>query len=311
MNNQERKIYIAGHNGMVGSAIKRLLEVKGYKNLVYRTSKELDLRKAEKVDEFFCEERPEIVIDAAAMVGGILHNESNKYEFLLNNMRIQNNLIEFSHKYDVSKFIFLGSSCIYPRDVIQPMKESYLLSDKLEPTNEGYALAKITGVKLIEFLREKYAKDYISLMPTNLYGPGDNYDLQKSHVIPALIKKFHLAKTNNEDQVVLWGTGKAIREFMHVDDLALATEYVLQQTLPMPLYNVGSGEEVSIKNLASIISAITGFKGQIVWDDSKPDGTPRKLMDSSMFFDLGWKPEIKLREGLVSTYNTFIENIKD
>ena len=303
---KDTKIYIAGHKGMVGSACWRLLEKKGYKNLIGKSSKELDLKDQKATAKFFKEEKPEVVIDAAAKVGGIWANSQYPYEFLMDNMLIQNNLISNSLKNDIKKFIFLGSSCIYPKMAPQPLKEEHLLSGPLEPTNQWYAIAKISGVKLIEAIRTQYKKDYVALMPTNLYGPGDNYDLETSHVLPAMLRKFHEAKENNHAPVTLWGTGTPLREFLHVDDLAEAVVFSMENTLEESLYNVGSAEEISIKELALLIQETVGHKGEIIWDKSKPDGTPRKLLDSTSFKTLGWKPNIKTEEGIKKTYESFI-----
>ena len=300
------KIYIAGHNGMVGSACWRALEAKGYNNLIGYSSKELDLRNQSEVFEMLKIEKPFAIIDAAAKVGGILANSTYPYEFLMDNMLIQNNLIKAAHELDIEKFIFLGSSCIYPKMAPQPLKEEYLLTGPLEETNQWYAIAKISGVKLIEALRKQYNRDYVSLMPTNLYGPGDNYDLETSHVLPAMLRKFHEAKENNHSDVVLWGTGTPKREFLHVDDLANAVVFALENKMEESLYNVGSGEEISIKKLAELIQEITGHKGNIVWDKSKPDGTPRKLMDSSLLIKKGWSSEIELKLGIAMTKKVFI-----
>ncbi|WP_370390805.1 GDP-L-fucose synthase family protein [uncultured Winogradskyella sp.] len=305
--NTHSKIYIAGHRGMVGSAIWRLLEAKGYKNLVGRTSQELDLRNQAAVNAFFEAERFDVVIDAAAKVGGILANSEQPYPFLMDNLQIQNNLIDAAHRFEVQKFVFLGSSCIYPKLAPQPLKEDYLLTDSLEPTNEWYAIAKITGVKACEAIRKQYGKDFVSLMPTNLYGPHDNFDLRSSHVLPAMIRKFHDAKVNGHAAVTLWGTGTPLREFLHVDDLAQAVYFALTHTLPEHLYNVGSGQEISIKALATLIQHIVGHQGPIVWDSSKPDGTPRKLMDSSKMQALGWQPQIGLEAGIKNAYAWFLK----
>jgi len=301
--NKKSKIYIAGHNGMVGSACWRALKLKGYNNLIGKNSSELNLRNQIEVQNFFQKEQPNIVINAAAKVGGILANNNYPYEFLMYNMQIQNNLIEASLKFNISKFIFLGSSCIYPKLAPQPLKEEYLLSGKLEPTNEWYAIAKISGVKLIESIRKQFNKDYVALMPTNLYGPNDNYDLLTSHVLPAMLRKFHEAKEKNIASVKLWGSGKPKREFLHVDDLAEAVIFSLFNKLDEPLYNVGSGEEISIKNLALLIKEITGYKGKIIWDKNKPDGTPRKLMDSSKLSSMGVFSKISLKNGITNVYN--------
>ena len=298
----DSKIYIAGHNGMVGSACKRALEAKGYKNIIGFSSKELDLRDQSAVFKMLEREKPKAIIDAAAKVGGILANSTYPYEFLIDNMLIQNNLIRAAHELDIPKFIFLGSSCIYPKMAPQPLKEEYLLTGPLEGTNQWYAIAKISGVKLIEALREQYNRDYVSLMPTNLYGPGDNYDLQTSHVLPAMLRKFYEAKENNHVDVLLWGTGTPKREFLHVDDLANAVIFALENKLEESIYNVGSGTEISIAGLAELIQGITGHKGSIVWDQTKPDGTKRKLMDSSKIIKLGWNSEITLNQGVLELY---------
>ena len=299
------KIYIAGHRGMVGSAVWRALEAKGYHNLIGKASQELDLRNQEAVNQFVIEQRPDVIIDAAAKVGGILANNDYPYPFLMENLQIQNNLIDAAHKNDVRKFIFLGSSCIYPKLAPQPLKEDYLLTDSLEPTNEWYAIAKIAGVKACEAIRKQFKKDFVSLMPTNLYGPFDNFDLKSSHVLPAMLRKFHEASQNNDAPVTLWGSGKPMREFLHVDDLAQAVIFALENVLPEYLYNVGTGTDVSIKNLAKIIQETTGHKGDIIWDASKPDGTPRKWMDSSKMHALGWQPTYSLSQGIMQTYAWF------
>ena len=300
------KIYIAGHRGMVGSACWRTLEAEGYTNLIGKTSKELDLRDQKAVEEFIKSEKPAAIIDAAAKVGGILANDTYPYEFLMDNMLIQNNLIRSAHENDVSKFIFLGSSCIYPKFAPQPLKEEYLLTDSLEPTNEWYAIAKISGVKLIEALRKEYGRDYVSLMPTNLYGPNDNFDLKSSHVLPAMIRKFHEAKLLENAPVELWGTGSPMREFLHVDDLGQAVLFTLENKLKEHLYNVGMGVDLTIKELAELIQSTVGHNGEIAWDTSKPDGTPRKLMDSSKLESLGWKALIQLKEGISETYKWYL-----
>lgn len=303
------KIYIAGHRGMVGSAIWRALEKKGYFNLVGRTSKELDLRSQQQVHDFYLNEQPEFVIDAAAKVGGILANNDFPYQFLMENLQIQNNLIDGAHKAGIDKFIFLGSSCIYPKFAPQPLKEEYLLTDSLEPTNEWYAIAKIAGVKSCQSIRKQYNKDYISLMPTNLFGPFDNFDLHSSHVLPAMLRKFHEAKINNHSDVMLWGSGTPMREFLFVDDMAEAVVYALNNKLPEYLYNIGTGKDITIKELAETIQSITEHQGNILWDSSKPDGTPRKLMDVSKIKKLGWQYSTELEEGIKKTYQWFLENI--
>lgn len=305
---KDTKIYIAGHRGMVGSAVWRALSAEGYTNLIGRTSKELDLRNQAAVNAFFAQEKPGVVIDAAAKVGGILANNTYPYAFLMDNLQIQNNLIAAALQTDVQKFIFLGSSCIYPKLAPQPLKEEYLLTGPLEPTNEWYAIAKIAGVKACEAIRKEFGKDYVSLMPTNLYGPFDNFDLQSSHVLPAMIRKFHEAKLNNHASVTLWGSGTPMREFLHVDDLAQAVLFALAHTLPEHLYNVGSGTDLTIKELALLIQKEMGHEGEIVWDASKPDGTPRKLMDVSKMNANGWKAQIGLPEGIRSTIEWFVQN---
>jgi GDP-L-fucose synthase len=313
------KIYIAGHRGMVGSAIWRALGGKGYTNLIGRTSKELDLKNQHAVTAFFETEQPEIVIDAAARVGGILANKEYPYQFLMENLQIQNNLMATAHQTNVEKFIFLGSSCIYPKLAPQPLKEDCLLTGELEPTNEWYAIAKIAGVKACQAIRQQYGKEYLSLMPTNLYGPHDNFDLQTSHVLPAMMRKFHDAKikerkTGMSEPVELWGTGSPKREFLHVDDLAQAVCYALENPLEEHLYNVGTGIDLSIKDLAEKIQKIVGHQGEIQWDSSKPDGTPRKLLDVSKLHQEGWHHQIDLDEGIQSTYNWFkshIDTIKE
>ena len=307
---KNKKIYIAGHNGMVGSAIWRTLTVKGYTNLIGVSSKELDLKNQQAVTDFITKEQPEVIIDAAAKVGGILANNNFPYQFLMENMQIQNNLIDSAHQLGVEKFIFLGSSCIYPKMAPQPLKEEYLLTDSLEPTNEWYALAKITGVKTCQAIRNQFGKDYVSLMPTNLYGTHDNFDLNSSHVLPAMMRKFHEAKENNNAPVTLWGSGTPMREFLFVDDMAAAVVLALESKLPDYLYNVGTGEDITIHDLATTIQKIVGHQGEIIWDATKPDGTPRKLMDISKMHDLGWKHQVHLEEGIAKTYNWFLENIE-
>ena len=303
------KIYIAGHKGMVGSAIWRTLVSEGYLNLIGKTSEELDLRNQQAVNNFYKKEQPEIVVDAAAKVGGILVNNDFPYQFLMENMQIQNNLIDGAQRAGIDKFIFLGSSCIYPKFAQQPLKEEYLLTDSLEPTNEWYAIAKITGVKACQAIRNQYNKDYISLMPTNLYGFFDNFDLKSSHVLPAMLRKFHEAKMNNHSDVTLWGSGAPMREFLFVDDLAGAVVYALKNNLPDYLYNIGTGKDVTIKKLAEIIQKVIGHQGNIIWDSSKPDGTPRKLMDVSKMNELGWQYSTDLETGIKKTYEWFVNNI--
>ncbi len=298
----DSKIYIAGHQGMVGSAIKRKLEAEGHKNLLFRTSKELDLRNTLEVDRFFQQEQPEYVFLAAAKVGGILANNTYRGEFLYDNLMIQNNVIHASKQQGVKKLLFLGSSCIYPKMAPQPLREDYLLTGPLEPTNEPYAIAKIAGIKLCDAYRDQYACNFISAMPTNLYGPNDNYDLEKSHVLPALIRKFHEAKQTGAPEVVLWGTGSPKREFLHVDDLADACYYLMQIYNEPGLVNIGTGEDISILELAQLIQHIVGYTGQITHDLSKPDGTPRKLMEVSKLARAGWKATIGLEEGIRAVY---------
>ena len=292
---------------MVGSSCWRLLKKNGYKNLIGRNSSDLNLTNQKDVEKFFLQEKPDAVINAAAKVGGIFANTQYPYQFLMDNMQIQNNLINSSLNNNVSKFIFLGSSCIYPKHADQPLKENYLLSGPLEQTNQWYAIAKISGVKLIESIRKQFGHNYVSLMPTNLYGPGDNYNLETSHVLPAMIRKFYEAKQNKSDSVLLWGSGTPLREFLHVDDLAQAVILNLSLESSNSIYNVGSSEEISIKNLAIKIQKIIGYKGEIIWDQSKPDGTPRKLLNSSFISQLGWKPKINLDEGIKMTYKDFLK----
>lgn len=305
---QSAKVYIAGHRGMVGSAVKRKLEEEGYGNLIYRTSSELDLRNQQAVQEFFEEEQPNIVVDAAARVGGIMANNEYPWQFLYENLEIQNNLIAASHEQDVNQLVFLGSSCIYPKHADQPMSEDALLTGSLEPTNQWYAIAKIAGVKMVDALRRQYDRNYVSLMPTNLYGPNDNFDLKTSHVLPAMIRKFHEGKVAGHTPVTLWGTGSPMREFLHVDDVADAVLFTLNNEMEHALYNVGTGKDITIKNLALLIQDIVGHKGDIKWDTSKPDGTPRKLMDVSRMTEAGWTYNIELEDGIRATYEWFLEH---
>ncbi|MEO8253865.1 MAG: GDP-L-fucose synthase [Flavobacterium sp.] len=305
---KDTKIYIAGHRGMVGGAIWRTLSNKGYTNLIGVSSATLDLRNQQAVKDFIATEKPEVIIDAAAKVGGILANNNFPYQFIMENMQIQNNLIDSAMQAGIEKFIFLGSSCIYPKLAPQPLKEDYLLTDTLEPTNEWYAIAKIAGVKACEAIRKQFNKDYVSLMPTNLYGTHDNFDLNSSHVLPAMIRKFHEAKLNNNAPVTLWGSGTPMREFLFVDDMAEAVVFALENKLPDYLYNVGTGEDLTIKQLAETIQKSIGHQGEILWDDSKPDGTPRKLMDVSKMQHLGWKHQVALEEGITKTYHWFLEH---
>ncbi len=294
---------------MVGSAICRVLSSNGYNNLLFKTRKELDLRNLIEVKKFFASEKPQVVINAAARVGGILSNNDFPYQFLMENMQIQNNLIDTALEAGIEKFIFLGSSCIYPKFAKQPLKEEYLLTDSLEPTNEWYAIAKISGVKACEAIRKQYKKDYVSLMPTNLYGTHDNFDLETSHVLPAMIRKFHEAKNNDNSNVKLWGSGMPMREFLFVDDMAEAVVFALENKLPEKLYNIGTGIDMTIKELAKMIQKIVGHQGKIVWDKNKPDGSPRKLMDISKMHALGWRHKVDLENGIHKTYEWFLENI--
>ncbi len=307
--NLNSKIYIAGHNGMVGSAIWRVLSAKGYTNLLGVSSKALDLRNQQAVRDFMAQEKPDVIIDAAARVGGILANNNYPYQFIMENMQIQNNLIDSALQTGIEKFIFLGSSCIYPKLAPQPLKEEYLLTGNLEPTNEWYAIAKITGVKACQAIRKQFGKDYVSLMPTNLYGTNDNFDLNTSHVLPAMMRKFHEAAANHHAPVTLWGSGTPMREFLFVDDMAEAVVFAMDNKLPDYLYNIGTGVDLTIKELAETIQKITGHQGEIIWDSSKPDGTPRKLMDISKMHELGWKHKVDLEEGISKTYDWFLENV--
>ncbi len=300
-------IYVAGHRGMVGSAIVRKLKQEGFNNLVVRNSTELDLRNQHQVNTFFATEKPKYVFLAAAKVGGILANDTYRAQFLYDNLMIESNIIEASYRTGVTKLLFLGSSCIYPKLAPQPLKEEYLLTGLLEPTNEPYAIAKIAGIKLCEAYHDQYGCNFISAMPTNLYGQGDNYDLQTSHVIPAMIRKFHEAKKNNAPTVQIWGTGKPLREFMYVDDLADASFFLMQQYNEKSFLNVGTGEEISIRDLAEYVRLAVEFKGEIVFDTSKPDGTPRKLMDSSRLHSLGWNHSVNLTEGLEKAYQFYLD----
>jgi GDP-L-fucose synthase len=304
---KDAKIYVAGHRGMVGSAILRGLQKQGYDDLVFRKSAELDLRDQAKVQDFFKKERPEYVFLAAAKVGGILANNIYRADFLYENLMIQSNVIHAAYLSGVKKLMFLGSSCIYPKLAPQPLKEDYLLTGLLEPTNEPYAIAKIAGIKMCDAYRAQYGCNFISVMPTNLYGPNDNYDLQNSHVLPALIRKFLTAKKNKEESVVLWGTGAPLREFLHADDLADACLFLMQNFNEEGLVNIGTGVDLSIYDLAKLVQKIVGFKGKIVLDTSKPDGTPRKLMDVSKLHNLGWKHKIALEEGI----KLVVEEVKD
>ena len=297
------KIYIAGHRGMVGSAMLRNLQKKGYNNFVFRTSEELDLRNQNAVADFFAKEKPEYVFLAAAKVGGILANNTYRAEFLYDNLEIQNNTIHFSWKNGVKKLLFMGSSCIYPKLAPQPLKEEYILTGLLETTNEPYAIAKIAGIKMCDAYRSQYGCNFISVMPTNLYGPHDNYDLNNSHVLPALLRKFHEAKINNQPEVIVWGSGTPRREFLHADDMADACVFLMKNYNEAGLVNIGIGEDISIKQLAEMIKEITGYEGKIVFDSSKPDGTPRKLLDVSKLSMLGWQASIHLKNGIETVYH--------
>ena len=296
------KIYVAGYRGMVGSAIVRELQKRGYNNLLYRSSTELDLRDQSAVADFFETEKPDYVFLAAAKVGGIQANNIYRAEFLYDNLMIESNVIHQAYEHKVKKLLFLGSSCIYPKLAPQPLKEEYLLQGFLEPTNEPYAIAKIAGIKLCEAYRDQYSCNFISAMPTNLYGPNDNYDLQNSHVLPALMRKFHTAKMEAQESVEVWGSGKPMREFLHVDDLAEACVFLMEEYDEKPFVNIGTGEDVTIKELAESIKEVVGFEGDLVWDSSKPDGTPRKLIDVSRINSLGWKHKIDLKQGLEMVY---------
>lgn len=296
------KIYVAGHNGMVGSAIVRKLKSDGYQHLILMSSKELDLRNQDEVKTFFQEAQPDYVFLAAAKVGGIVANNSYRADFIYENLAIQNNVIHYAKEAGVKKLMFLGSSCIYPKLAPQPLKEEYLLTGPLEPTNEPYAIAKIAGIKMCDAYRDQYGCNFVSVMPTNLYGPNDNYDLQKSHVLPALLRKFHEAKEQGKDAVEVWGSGTPLREFLHVDDLADACIYLMESYNEPGLVNIGVGEDISIKDLALLVKDIVGFEGELRFDATKPDGTPRKLMDVSKLHGLGWKARIGLRQGITEVY---------
>jgi GDP-L-fucose synthase len=305
------KVYVAGHSGLVGSAVVRSLARQGLENLIVRSHQDLDLTEQSAVRKFFDETRPQAVIMAAARVGGIHANNSHPAGFLRDNLLIQDNVIDAAHRYGVEKFVFLGSSCIYPKMAPQPIKEDYLLTGPLEPTNEWYAIAKIAGIKMCQAYRREYGFNAISLMPTNLYGPGDNFDLQSSHVLPALIRKFHEAKARGDKTVDIWGTGTPRREFLHVDDLADAVVYLLRNYDGEPIVNIGWGEDVTIRELAEIVMSAIGYTGELAFDPTKPDGTPRKLLDVSRLHGLGWRPRISLKEGIAATYNWFKEHASD
>jgi GDP-L-fucose synthase len=302
------KIFVAGHRGMVGSSLMRRLEAEGFKNLLTRDRSELDLASESAVAKFFAEERPAIVVLAAAKVGGIKANNDFPVEFLLENLRIQNNVIHSAYESGVRKLLFLGSSCIYPKFAPQPIPETALLGGPLEPTNEAYAIAKIAGIKLCQACHREYGADFVSAMPTNLYGPNDNFDLETSHVLAALLRKAHEAKTRNDQKLIVWGTGKPRREFLHVDDFASACLLLLEKYDWPEIINVGCGEDISIRELAELICDVVGFDGELSWDATKPDGTPRKLLDISKLRAIGWKPTITLRDGIVQTYDWFRGN---
>ena len=302
-------IFVAGHKGLVGSAIVRNLESKGYNTLLLRTRQELDLKDTLAVNQFYREEKPDIVINAAAKVGGIYANEAYPAEFIHDNLVIQNNLIDGAYQIGVKKLVFLGSSCIYPKMAPQPLKEEYLLTGPLETTNEWYAIAKIAGIKMCQAYRKQYGFDVISVMPTNLYGPGDHFELQNSHVLPALIHKFHKAKVNGDNTVTIWGSGQPRREFLYVDDLADATVFLMENYSGEQFVNVGVGEDISIKELAVLIKNKVGFSGDLEFDTSKPDGTPRKLMDVSFVNSMGWKAKTSLEQGLLQTYQWYVEHL--
>lgn len=305
--NSESKIYIAGHRGMVGSAIHRNLLAKGFANFVFRTSAELDLRNQNAVADFFAKEKPAYVFLAAAKVGGILANNTMRGEFLYDNLMIQSNVIHMAHVNGVKKLLFLGSTCIYPKMAPQPMKEEYLLTGTLEQTNEPYAIAKITGIKMCDAYRSQYGCNFISVMPTNLYGPNDNYDLKNSHVLPALLRKIHTAKLNGDTAVEVWGSGKPLREFLHADDMADACVYMMEHYNEQGFVNIGSGMEISIGDLAKLIQKVVGYSGELKFDSAKPDGTPRKLTDVTKLHSLGWKHKINLEEGIQSVYTAVKE----
>ena len=314
--NKTSKIYIAGHTGLVGSALTRKLTADGHTNLIYRTIDELDLTRQAAVESFFAVEKPEYVFLAAAKVGGIHANNTYPAEFIYSNLVIQTNVIHAAYKYGVKRLLFLGSSCIYPRDCPQPMQEEHLLTGLLEPTNEPYALAKIAGIKMCESYNRQYGTQFIAVMPTNLYGPNDNFDLQTSHVMPALIRKFHEAKISNQPEVIVWGTGTPRREFLYVDDMAAGCVFLMNLddatikrellSYPKPCFvNLGTGEDITITDLAALIAKVAGFKGKLVFDSSKPDGTPRKLLDVSRLHALGWQPEVSLESGITKAYQAF------
>lgn len=305
---KDSKIYVAGHRGLVGSAIVRELKKKGYTNIIGKTHKELDLMDSVAVENFFKEERPEYVFLAAAKVGGIYANSTYPADFIFENLQIQNNVIGNAHKYGVKKLMFLGSSCIYPKMCPQPIKEEYLLSGYLEETNEAYALAKISGLKMCEYFNKQYGTNFISVMPTNLYGPYDNFHPEHSHVMPALIRRFHEAKVNGAKEVVVWGSGAPLREFLYSEDMADACIYLMENYEGNDFFNIGTGKEITIKGLAELIKEVVGYEGEIVWDSSKPDGTPRKLLDVSRLESQGWKYKMKLKDGVKEAYEWYLEN---
>ncbi len=306
---KQASIYVAGHRGLVGSAIVRCLKSRGYENLLLRTSSELDLKEQGAVRDFFAAEKPDYVILAAAKVGGILANDTYPAEFIYDNLMMEANVVDAAYRNGVKKMLALGSTCIYPKMAPQPLKEEYLLTGPLEPTNEWYAVAKIAGIKLCQAYRKQYGCDFIAAMPTNLYGPGDNFDLQKSHVLPAMIRKFHEAKENKSSAVTLWGTGAPLREFLHVDDLADACLFLMDSYSGEEIVNIGVGHDISILELANIVRRAVGFEGDIEFDTSKPDGTPRKLVDTGKINSMGWKASIELEEGVNSTYQWFLDNL--
>ncbi len=308
MISKDARVYVAGHCGLVGSAIWRELERQGYRQRIARTRAQVDLRDPGAVTRLFAEERPEYVFVAAAKVGGIMANDSEPADFLLENLQIQNNIIASARAHGVKKLLFLGSSCVYPKCAPQPLKEEYLLTGPLEPTNQWYAVAKIAGIKLCQAFRRQSGADFICAMPTNLYGPNDNYNLQTSHVLPALIRKFHEAREVNAPNVVCWGSGAPLREFLHADDLARACLFLMEHYSQEEIINVGSGHEISIRDLAIMVQRVIGYQGDVLWDTTKPDGTPRKLMDSSRLFNLGWRPRIDLEDGLLLAYRDFLDH---
>lgn len=306
---KDSRIFVAGgQSGLVGTAIVRNLQSKGYKNIIIRTRKQLDLLDFKQVQKFFAKEKPEYVFLAAALVGGIWANKTKKADFIYDNLQIQNNIIYNSWKYKVKKLLFLGSSCIYPRLCPQPIKEEYFMTGPLEETNDAYAVAKIAGIKMCQSFNDQYKTNFISVMPTNLYGPNDNFDLQSAHVLPALIRRFHEAKKTNSKKVVLWGSGNAYREFLYVDDMAYACVFLMKNYNSSEIINIGSGKDLKIRELAQIVKKIVGFKGKIKWDTAKPDGTPKKQLDVSKLFKLGWQPKVSLQEGIKKEYEWFLKN---